>query len=207
LAPRAISIKRHRPLRHPCLESAAADLPRRCHVWPLCKFPPRRSSRPDFRHCEPHAQSGADLEFGADHGRAGRPVPRWRPAPRRLEWGLIPYFAKDLKKARKPINARSETIAKSGMFRAAFTARRCLVPAPAYYEWRDDPDVGRAGRPIIARLTKQIVLSQTWTLLGGDSGPLPSSIWCRRPCLSPASAELSWERSWTVLGGCAQENG
>jgi putative SOS response-associated peptidase YedK len=37
-------------------------------------------------------------------------------------------------------NARSETIAKSGMFRAAFAQRRCLVPAPAYYEWRDDPD-------------------------------------------------------------------
>jgi putative SOS response-associated peptidase YedK len=56
-----------------------------------------------------------------------------------LKWGLVPYFTKDLKKARKPINARAETIAKSGMFRAAFAERRCLVPAPAYYEWRDDP--------------------------------------------------------------------
>jgi putative SOS response-associated peptidase YedK len=26
------------------------------------------------------------------------------------------------------------------MFRAAFAQRRCLVPAPAYYEWRGDPD-------------------------------------------------------------------
>jgi putative SOS response-associated peptidase YedK len=57
-----------------------------------------------------------------------------------LKWGLIPYFTKDLKKARKPINARSETIATSGMFRKAFARRRCLVPAPIYYEWRDDPD-------------------------------------------------------------------
>ena len=57
-----------------------------------------------------------------------------------LKWGLVPYFTKDLKKARKPINARSETIAKSGMFKTAFAERRCLVPAPAYYEWRDDPD-------------------------------------------------------------------
>jgi putative SOS response-associated peptidase YedK len=57
-----------------------------------------------------------------------------------LKWGLVPYFTKNLKKARKPINARSETIAKSGMFRAAFAQRRCLVPAPAYYEWRGDPD-------------------------------------------------------------------
>jgi putative SOS response-associated peptidase YedK len=57
-----------------------------------------------------------------------------------LKWGLLPHFTKDPKKARKPINARSETIANSGMFRAAFAQRRCLVPAPAYYEWRDDPD-------------------------------------------------------------------
>ena len=57
-----------------------------------------------------------------------------------LRWGLVPYFTKDLKKARKPINGRSETIAKSGMFREAFAHRRCLVPAPVYYEWRDDPD-------------------------------------------------------------------
>ena len=57
-----------------------------------------------------------------------------------LKWGLVPSFTKDLKKARKPINARSETVAISGMFRAAFVKRRCLVPAPAYYEWRADPD-------------------------------------------------------------------
>jgi hypothetical protein len=43
---------------------------------------------------------------------------------------LVPYFTKELKKARKPINARSETIARSGMFKAAFAERRCLVPAP-----------------------------------------------------------------------------
>src|SRR5215471_5979235 len=57
-----------------------------------------------------------------------------------LKWGLVPYFTKDLTKARKPINARSESIATSGMFRDALARRRCLVPAPVYYEWRDDPD-------------------------------------------------------------------
>ena len=56
-----------------------------------------------------------------------------------LTWGLVPSFTKELKKARKPVNARSETIAKWGMFKAAFAAHRCLVPAPAY-EWPDDPD-------------------------------------------------------------------
>jgi putative SOS response-associated peptidase YedK len=72
------------------------------------------------------------------------PVVRLHPCGERhldaLKWGLVPYFTTDLKKARKPINARSETVATSGMFRAAFAKRRCLLPAAAYYEWRDDPD-------------------------------------------------------------------
>jgi len=53
-----------------------------------------------------------------------------------LQWGLIPHFTTDLKTARKPINGRSETVATSGMFRDALRARRCLVPADAFYEWR-----------------------------------------------------------------------
>ncbi len=53
-----------------------------------------------------------------------------------LSWGLVPHFTKDLKAARRPINARAETVATSGMFRGALAARRCLVPADAFYEWR-----------------------------------------------------------------------
>jgi putative SOS response-associated peptidase YedK len=53
-----------------------------------------------------------------------------------LIWGLIPYFTRDLKSARKPINARAESVATSPMFKAAFARRRCLVPAGAFYEWQ-----------------------------------------------------------------------
>jgi putative SOS response-associated peptidase YedK len=49
---------------------------------------------------------------------------------------LVPHFTKDLKTARRPINARAETVASSGMFRGALAARRCLVPADAFYEWK-----------------------------------------------------------------------
>ena len=54
-----------------------------------------------------------------------------------LRWGLVPHFHKgELKAARRPINARSETAATSGMFRGALASRRCLVPADAFYEWK-----------------------------------------------------------------------
>lgn len=53
-----------------------------------------------------------------------------------LTWGFVPAFTRDLKTARKPINARAETVAHSGMFRTALAKRRCLVPAAAFYEWK-----------------------------------------------------------------------
>ena len=53
-----------------------------------------------------------------------------------LTWGLLPSWTKDPAGARRPINARAETVAISGMFRSAFKARRCLVSADAFYEWR-----------------------------------------------------------------------
>ena len=57
-----------------------------------------------------------------------------------LQWGLVPHFTKDLKAVRKPINARSETAASSGMFRGALVARRTIVPCSAFYEWRTVED-------------------------------------------------------------------
>ena len=56
-----------------------------------------------------------------------------------LRWGLVPRFTKDLKACKRPINARSETIG-SGMFQGGLAARRCLVPADAFYEWKTVAD-------------------------------------------------------------------
>jgi hypothetical protein len=53
-----------------------------------------------------------------------------------LTSGLLPYWTKEPAKARRPINARSETAATSGMFKDALARRRCLVPADAFYEWK-----------------------------------------------------------------------
>ncbi len=53
-----------------------------------------------------------------------------------LQWGLLPSWTKDPAHARRPINARAETVASSGMFRESFKARRCVVPADVFYEWQ-----------------------------------------------------------------------
>ena len=53
-----------------------------------------------------------------------------------LQWGLIPYWAKDPKVAYRTINARAETVDKTPSCRQAFIKRRCLIPADGFYEWR-----------------------------------------------------------------------
>ena len=58
-----------------------------------------------------------------------------------LRWGLIPWFAEDMKGGGKLINARAESIATKPFFREAFRKRRCLVPTDGFYEWRGDGKV------------------------------------------------------------------
>ena len=55
-----------------------------------------------------------------------------------LRWGLVPAWAKDPNSASRLINARSETVHERPAFRAAFRRRRCLVPADAWFEWRQE---------------------------------------------------------------------
>jgi putative SOS response-associated peptidase YedK len=68
------------------------------------------------------------------------PVIRQRPSGERvvqlLRWGLIPSWAKDGSMASKLINARGETVSEKPSFRAAFKARRCIIPASGFYEWQ-----------------------------------------------------------------------
>jgi putative SOS response-associated peptidase YedK len=53
-----------------------------------------------------------------------------------VRWGLVPSWAKDLSMGDRMINARAESVASKPAFRKAFTKRRCIVPADAFYEWK-----------------------------------------------------------------------
>ncbi len=88
-----------------------------------------------------------------------------------LNWGFLPHWTKDPKQARKPINAKAETVASSGMFQDAFTRRRALIPAALFYEWR--PVEGqKAKQPFaIARQDgKPMALAGIWEGWRGEGG-------------------------------------
>ena len=116
-----------------------------------------------------------------------------------LQWGLIPHFTIDLKAARKPINARSETAGTSGMFRGALASRRTIVPCEAFYEWKTMADgkqpyaiarrdgaqlaaLGRRTGPDILGKTQQVsvrILDEEFPLATFPiSGPIPCILRC-----------------------------
>lgn len=88
-------------------------------------------------------------------------------APRELtiaRWGLLPPWAKDAAFASNTINARSETLREKKTFQHAFEARRCLVPADGFFEWKK---AGKAKAPLHVtfsskRLMTMAGLWSTW---------------------------------------------
>ncbi|WP_321506713.1 SOS response-associated peptidase [uncultured Methanoregula sp.] len=55
-----------------------------------------------------------------------------------MQWGLVPGFTCDISSARRPINARAETLRENPVFRHLVRDRRCLVPASGFYEWKKE---------------------------------------------------------------------
>jgi putative SOS response-associated peptidase YedK len=53
-----------------------------------------------------------------------------------MRWGLVPFWAKDIKVGFANINAKAEGIEGKPAFREAFARRRCLVPVDNFYEWK-----------------------------------------------------------------------
>jgi putative SOS response-associated peptidase YedK len=85
-------------------------------------------------------------------------------------WGLIPYWANDIKIGFSTFNARAEEIDTKPAFREAFRQRRCLVPLDSFYEWKKTPTgkqpyaIGLAG----GRLMAMAGLWETWRSPEGE---------------------------------------
>ncbi len=64
-------------------------------------------------------------------------APNREPEARRLRWGLVPWWAKDLKGSERMINARVETVASTRAYRDLLpdASWRALQIADGYFEW------------------------------------------------------------------------
>lgn len=120
-----------------------------------------------------------------------------------MRWGLVPRWARDARKLH-PINARAETVATNGLFRAAFRDGRTLIPADGFYEWRR---IGNGKQPFyISRNDGHPMwfagVSDTWR---GPDGPLTSCaiittdanesvrpLHDRMPVILPEAAWAAW---------------
>lgn len=64
-----------------------------------------------------------------------------------LRWGLVPFWAKDVRAGAKLVNARAETLTTKAPFKdlVAHARSRCLIVADGYFEWLrpEDPKAPR----------------------------------------------------------------
>ena len=94
------------------------------------------------------------------------------------------------------INARSETASRTAMFREAFRAGRCLVPADGFFEWRRE---GRVNQPYLFRKGQGELFLMAGLREGGhyvvltrDSEGEVAEIHDRMPVLLSPDAARQW---------------
>ncbi|MGC0364888.1 putative SOS response-associated peptidase YedK [Rhodococcus sp. 27YEA15] len=67
---------------------------------------------------------------------------------RRMRWGLVPPWTKELGKGPVLFNARADSLADKPAFRTSFAYKRTLVPMDGWYEWQTEPLGGRKAAKI-----------------------------------------------------------
>lgn len=88
-----------------------------------------------------------------------------------FRWGFLPRWATDPRRMRRPINARSDTVATSPLFKDAFAKRRCLIPAANFYEWKSLPGQKHRAPYAIARADgRPLALGGVWDTWCPDGG-------------------------------------
>jgi putative SOS response-associated peptidase YedK len=99
-----------------------------------------------------------------------------------MKWGLVPSWSKTGKMDFSSINARSETVATSAVYRSAFKSRRCIVPADSFYEWKK---LGEGPKPA----------KQPYAIARADGAPLSlAGLW--EGWKNPAG---EWQHTFSIL--------
>jgi putative SOS response-associated peptidase YedK len=106
-----------------------------------------------------------------------------------MRWGLIPYWAKDIKIGFSTINARAEEVDTKPAFREAFRQRRCLVPLDSFCEWKK---IGTGKQPYAIALADRRLMGmaglwETWRSPAGREFAASPSSRQRRTSCAPSS--------------------
>jgi putative SOS response-associated peptidase YedK len=124
-----------------------------------------------------------------------------------LRWGLVPFWAKDLKVGTSMINARSEGIEAKPAFREAIKSRRCVIPATGFFEWQGErpgrkqpfaitvpamPVFGFAGLWERWRPEKDAEPVETFTIVTAEANQAVARVHDRMPVILPMDAIDTW---------------
>lgn len=122
-----------------------------------------------------------------------------------LRWGLIPAWAKDASVGSRMINARAETLAEKASFKRLLHARRCLVVADGFYEWKQEHS-GKTPMYITLKDQEPFAFAGLWdswkdpegqqirtcTIITTQPNELMASIHNRMPAILPRQAVEEW---------------
>lgn len=176
--------------------------------------------RSSLTKVESELEERFDATFYSDELEQYNPLPNFNVAPTHMHpvitnddpdhlqyfrWGLIPFWAKDIKVGYKMINARIETLLQKSTFKSAMKNKRCIVPFDGFYEWKK---IGKNKIPyrIITTDTEIFTIAGLWskwkspdgqeihsfTLITQPPNKMLSDIHNRMPAILTPDQERLW---------------
>ncbi len=116
-----------------------------------------------------------------------------------MRWELVPFWAPDTKIAYKTINARVETVATAPACRAAFKARRCLILADGFYEWKKLDAKTKQPYRFVVDNGSPFAFAGLWETWDKGEGRLTTcTIITGEPTASPRPSTIVCRRFWTL---------
>jgi len=122
-----------------------------------------------------------------------------------MHWQLIPGYEPKFKTKLSTINARSETVFTSKLYRDLVIRQRCILPLSGFFEWKTD---GERKRPFRIHLCDDLIMSvagiwETWkpgtsherssfSILTTAANQFMSKIHERMPVILGRSDEDAW---------------
>lgn len=120
-----------------------------------------------------------------------------------FRWGLVPFWAKDLKIGFKMINARADTILDKKSFSLPLEKRRCLVLADGFYEWKKLGNNQKQPYRILLKKAKPFAFAGIWeynhqlkvnsySIITTDANEIVNDVHDRMPVILKPEDEKKW---------------